>query len=184
MKPPKWLERLVWILLPPDYREPVLGDLQERYRSLAHYLLDTVSAVPAAIIGKIRRTTPFPALLREVVLIYASFFAAASVVDLFYGVGTSLQQIAATTAVGVAGLLAQSLYQPYTGKRLPLGFRTDVLDGLFLALAVAFLVETRWPHAELYLVGTFLGWILSAFLVSRLWDWMDSQRGGRFGGAR
>jgi hypothetical protein len=184
MKPPKWLERLVWILLPPDYREPVLGDLQERYRSPAHYLLDAISAVPAAIIGKIRRTTPFPALLLEVVLVYASFFAAASVVDLFSGVGTSLRQIAATAAVAVAGLLAQSLYQPYTGKRLPLGFRTDVFDGLFLAMAVAFVVQTRRPHPFFYLLGAFLGWVLSAFLVSRLWDWMDSQRGGRFGGAR
>jgi hypothetical protein len=76
-KPPKFLERVVNLAVPRASREHVLGDLHERYVSPLGYLKDAASAVPGAILGRIRRITPVPYLVLEFVLIYASILIAA-----------------------------------------------------------------------------------------------------------
>lgn len=51
--PPRWTSGLVGALLPPSRREPILGDLEERYRAAdpararRQYLFDAATLVPA-----------------------------------------------------------------------------------------------------------------------------------------
>ena len=76
-KPPKFLERLVGFAIPRASRDHMLGDLHERYVSPFGYLKDAASAVPAALLGQIRRVVPLPYLLLEFLLIHASILIAA-----------------------------------------------------------------------------------------------------------
>ena len=75
--PPKTVEALVAVLVPPACREEVLGDLHERYRSAAQYSLDAASTVPLVILSRIHRTADSRALLIQAFAFYASFLAAA-----------------------------------------------------------------------------------------------------------
>ena len=60
--PPRWMEAAVSSLLPPACREPVLGDLQERYFELGArsrwlgYVGDAVTTVPRVLQSQMRRT--------------------------------------------------------------------------------------------------------------------------------
>ena len=68
-------------LLPPMCREHVLGDLHERlrlHRSPFRYAVDAAGAIFAAVIGQLLKVTPFPFILLEAILIYASFYVAGS----------------------------------------------------------------------------------------------------------
>jgi hypothetical protein len=47
-QPPKWLEKLVGVLLPASERETILGDLAERYSSPLRYVVDALSVLWAA----------------------------------------------------------------------------------------------------------------------------------------
>lgn len=75
--PPKLLEWLASLLIPPACREEVLGDLRERYRNPAHYLVDLISTVPLLILGRMRRNTDAQFFVMQAALIYGSFLTAA-----------------------------------------------------------------------------------------------------------
>src|SRR5580704_16095277 len=94
-------------LLPPAYREHVLGDLHERYRSPLGYMVDAAAAVPAAMIGQMLRVTPFPFILLEAILIYASFFIAGYSQRSLGPIWADAQpsQLAAMTGIVMIGLL-------------------------------------------------------------------------------
>jgi len=59
--PPRWMQAAVSPLLPPAYREPVLGDLQERFRERGArarwlgYVVDVVTTVPHVLRSQMRR---------------------------------------------------------------------------------------------------------------------------------
>ena len=59
--PPSWMQAAVSFLLPPAYREPVLGDLQERFRERGArarwlgYVGDVVTTVPQVLRSQMRR---------------------------------------------------------------------------------------------------------------------------------
>jgi hypothetical protein len=59
--PPRWMQAAVSSLLPPAYREPVLGDLQERFGERAArerwlgYVSDVVLTVPQVLRSQMRR---------------------------------------------------------------------------------------------------------------------------------
>lgn len=58
--PPRWMEAVVSSLLPPACREPVLGDLHERFLDRGHlswlgYLADAVTTVPFVLRTQLRR---------------------------------------------------------------------------------------------------------------------------------
>jgi hypothetical protein len=59
-RPPAALESAIGLFVPPIAREPVLGDLAERYASPGRYLLDALRTVPAVVVSQIRRTSYFP----------------------------------------------------------------------------------------------------------------------------
>ena len=75
--PPKALEGLAKILIPPAWRVEVLGDLYERYKSPSQYLGDLLSTMPFVVLSRIAHTTDLRFLLMDAVLVYGSFLAAA-----------------------------------------------------------------------------------------------------------
>ena len=75
--PPKIIESMVSLLVPPASREHVLGDLQERYVGLRSYLSDALSAVPGAIAGRMLRIADCQVLAMEAGALYLSFLTAA-----------------------------------------------------------------------------------------------------------
>ncbi len=50
--PPRMLEWIVGLFIPPSRREDVLGDLRERYSNLWQYLLEAVSTTPMVILSR------------------------------------------------------------------------------------------------------------------------------------
>jgi hypothetical protein len=74
--PPKLLEGLAKILIPPARREEVLGDLCERYKSPLQYLGDLVSTLPFIVLSRIIQTTDIRLLVMDALLVYGSFLAA------------------------------------------------------------------------------------------------------------
>jgi hypothetical protein len=74
---PRLVENLLYLLLPPDCREHVLGDLQERCTSTKSYLMDALSVLGPVIISRIRRTTDFQVFLMEALTIYVCLATAA-----------------------------------------------------------------------------------------------------------
>lgn len=56
-RPPRLLERVIALLIPPAYREHVLGDLYERYTKLWRYIVDAARTVPLVLLSHIRRNT-------------------------------------------------------------------------------------------------------------------------------
>src|SRR5689334_7624418 len=75
--PPKIIERLIELLLPPTCREHVLGDLRERYTELRRYIAEVIYTVPRVIESRIRRTANPPVLLLATMAMYLSFIGAA-----------------------------------------------------------------------------------------------------------
>jgi hypothetical protein len=75
--PPKVIESLVALLIPPASREHVLGDLRERFAGTRSYLADALSAVPGAIAGRMLRITDWQVLAMEAGALYLSFLSAA-----------------------------------------------------------------------------------------------------------
>lgn len=76
MAPPKPLEALVSLLIPPACRDEVLGDLYERYTGPSRYILDAAGVVPLVLLSRIRRTVDAEILLMETFALYLSFLAA------------------------------------------------------------------------------------------------------------
>ena len=75
--PPRVLEAVVGLLIPPACREHVLGDLPERYTSAWLYIKDVLDAIPRVIASRVRRTTDPQVLLMEAFALYVSFLAVA-----------------------------------------------------------------------------------------------------------
>ncbi len=58
--PPKVIESVVQLLMPPASREHVLGDLSERYVSPKQYLVDALRTLPFVVVSRVRRTSNPP----------------------------------------------------------------------------------------------------------------------------
>lgn len=79
--PPKSIEHLLGFLIPPACREEVLGDLHQRFLSTPRYIADALTTIPFVVISRIRRTTDAVVFLMEAIVLFSSYFAAASVLD-------------------------------------------------------------------------------------------------------
>ncbi len=79
--PPKPIEHLLGFLIPPACREEVLGDLHERFLSTPRYVMDVLTTIPFVLISRIRRTTDAVVFLMEAIVLFSSYFAAASLLD-------------------------------------------------------------------------------------------------------
>lgn len=155
-KPPRLLERLVGWAVPSANREYVLGDLHERYSSPLGYLADAVSAVPAAIVGSLRRSTPTSCLLLEFILIYISVLLAAvwsSGYGPIWGGGPpSLSKSAAAAAYLALVLMGRDAY-----RRRPLSQPLDKsemflpptrIGGIELPNTPGYYLREKWPEGH------------------------------------
>ena len=132
--PPKTVEALLAVLVPPACREEVLGDLHERYRSTRQYGLDVASTVPLVILSRIHRTADSQALLIQAFAFYVSFlFAAwldgAALLRDEWG----LLRLAAPAAVAVVGVMLAAAYASRGGPSLKLALGPLLGAGLAVA---------------------------------------------------
>jgi hypothetical protein len=77
-RPPALIEAVVGRLIPPAFREHVLGDLHERYTSPSSYLLDVARVVPLLIAGRLRTTFDGFVVLGELQIILLTFYTVMS----------------------------------------------------------------------------------------------------------
>lgn len=75
--PSKIAEALVYWLLPPACREEILGDMRERNRNSAQFLIEAARTVPSVIYSRIRRTTDSVVALAEAVSLYTAYVISA-----------------------------------------------------------------------------------------------------------
>jgi len=143
--PPKLMEAVVGLLLPPACREHVLGDLHERYTSPRQYVADALRVVPLVIASRIRRTTDPDVFLMEALGLYVAFSGAAFLLDRGFLLGQSgLLRLAIPAAVVLAvSTLAAAYADPR--KRSPLQpIREAALGVAFAFLAQAMVPIPRW----------------------------------------
>src|SRR5262245_6611907 len=78
-RPPKLIETIAGTLIPHDCREHVLGDLHERFVSIAWYLWDVVSTLPFLFVSQVRRTFRLELFFAEACGLYLAFAGASLV---------------------------------------------------------------------------------------------------------
>jgi hypothetical protein len=161
--PSKIAEFLVYWLLPPACREEVLGDMRERNRSSAQYLVEAIGTVPSVICSRIPRTTDAVLTLMVAVSMYTAFVMSAwwhAPELLFREYGYA--RVAIPPAIFLVAIILADAYSD-PKRRTPL----KPLFGPTLGLAVTYAVELnlRWA-----LPASVLAWggALSVLLVSTL----------------
>jgi hypothetical protein len=132
--PPKAIQAIVALLIPPACREEVLGDLQERFTSPMHHIRDSLSAVPLVILSRIRRTADAPLLLMHAFVLYLSFYGAAWFRGsaLLYEPG-GLARLAIPGAVTLLALVLEDAYAR-PGHRTPFRLVRGPILGLVWTL--------------------------------------------------
>jgi hypothetical protein len=118
--PPRWLEKIVEILTPPAYREVLLGDLRERYRSVLHYISDAWFAIPWVICSRAKRVCDPGVIVMDAILLYICFWLAAWQLDpsmLYSRFG--LLKLAIPVPMALAALMLSDVYAR-PGQRSPL----------------------------------------------------------------
>jgi len=147
--PPRILEAIAALLLPPVCREEVLGDLCEKYTGPIQYMVLAIRVVPCVIVSRIRRTADAHILTMEALLIYASYLAAA-----WYADSTLLMsqwgffRLAVPAVLAVAFIMLEGAWAPVR-ERSPLRLTGEVAMGTLFA----FLWMVRRLPDTLNLVG-------------------------------
>jgi hypothetical protein len=167
--PPKIIESMVALLVPPASREHVLGDLRERYAGTRSYLSDAVSAVPGAIAGRIIRTIGWRLLAMEACVLYLSFLAGAWGA---LGAGYLFQhggflRLLLPVAVDLAVLAVADVYG--SGERSSLGF--EAAFGAWCGATLAVVSQVNGvPVVRLMYSAAAMGVVLSLSLrIVRMW---------------
>jgi hypothetical protein len=162
--PPKVVEFLVGVLLPPASRESVLGDLHECYTSPAQYLRDAISTVPWVIASRIVRTTDPRLLLLEAFALYLAFVTSAR----FAGGPQFLELWNAYTRLALpvlAALFATVLVDAYTSYEKRLFYIPAAIFGVLWLQFVLTGAHSDWGlPSQLRLYGSVLGVLLVAAL--------------------
>ena len=115
--PPRMLEAMVGLLIPPACREHVLGDLHERYQSPRQYVADAMFTVPSVVRSRIRRTTDPQVLAMEAFAVYLSFLCAGWWAGASFPSGQrELSRLAIPTLAALVALMLRNAYED-PGKR-------------------------------------------------------------------
>ncbi len=75
--PPRIIEKILSLAVPPACREEVIGDLYEACDSSGQYIREAIRVVPMVILSRIRRTADSQVLLMQATALYLSFMGAA-----------------------------------------------------------------------------------------------------------
>jgi hypothetical protein len=133
--PPKAVEAIVAILVPPACREELLGDLHERYRSPLQYGFEAVLTIPLVILSRIRRTADHQVLLIQAFALYASFLVAAWLKgEALLRDEWELMRLATPAGMALLGLMLEDAYAK-PGWRTRFQLARGPLLGIGLALA-------------------------------------------------
>jgi hypothetical protein len=157
--PPRALETLVGLFIPPACREVVLGDLHERYilrlrtprasGGLLPYLADVLVTVPLVILSRIRRTTDFQVLLMEAFVLYLSFWGAAKFMDAaFLGDRFGLLRLAIPAATALLALMLEDAYA-MPGRPWPMKAIRAPVFGLGMAVLSQWMLPVDNPELRL-----------------------------------
>jgi hypothetical protein len=172
-------ECLVRLLLPPVYREQVLGDLRERYETGVQYFFDAWSVIPCVVWSRIRRTTDPAVLLMEALVLYMSFLATAWYTgprSFFYD-DNGMVRLALPTGVALAAFVLVDAYAN-PERRWPL---KPVLQAA-LAMSVAFLSQASLfqdPELSVPFQVMVVGGAMSLLLISAIRMLFSGSEGGR-----
>jgi hypothetical protein len=166
--PPKAVEAIAALFIPPACREEVLGDLQERCTSPLQYCQDALRTAPCVILSRIRRTADPQLLLMHAFVLYLSYAAAAWFMD-----RASLREpwgLLRLAIPCVLALLGMALDDAYAkpGRRSPL----QLVRGPLLGLAWTFLSQAAlWAGRSTLTLPLWIvlyGGALSLLLTSAL----------------
>jgi hypothetical protein len=160
--PPKRIEAVIGLLIPPACREEVLGDLYERYVGLPQYIFDAMRAVPLVILSRVRRTTDPAICLTEALALYFSFLVGSWYVNrALLAEQWGLWRLAIPVAVALSAMVLRDAYSvPGTRSRWEAVLRP------LLGAACALLIALSWRTEPLWIVLG--GGALSILLVSPL----------------
>jgi hypothetical protein len=165
MPPPRILETLLGLLLPPDCREHVLGDLQERNPSTKSYLRDALAILGPVIVSRIRRTTDIQVFLMEALTIYLSFATAAWYLgeqSFLYRHGGFIR-LALPASVAVIALLFCNAYSDLRKQSFGRAIAQSAGSLALAFLGQAFIFDTHTSLAvpfPIMLYGSVLGCLL------------------------
>jgi len=163
--PPKVMERVVGFFIPPACREEVLGDLCERYRSPAQYLLEALRTVPLVVVSRIRRTSEPRLLLAEAATLYISFLAAAWwLAGTPFFADTAWMRLAIPSAAALAALVLRDAWSD-PGRRTPAVDSALAVTLAFLSQAALSVLDPSWLLPRWVLLG---GAGMSLLLLSAL----------------
>ena len=147
--PPRFLETLAGMFIPPACREEVLGDLHERYTGLPQYLADVLLTVPLVIVSRIRRTTDFQVLMMEAFVLYLSFWGAARFMDAaFLDDRFGLLRLAIPAATALLALMLEDAYAMPVRHRPLTAIRAPVF-GLGMAVLLQWMLPVDNPELRL-----------------------------------
>jgi hypothetical protein len=110
--PPKIVEAALAILLPPQCRESVLGDLHERFVSRRQYIGNAIVTVPLVILSQVRRVTDAGLLLLEALAVYLSFCVSARFCNggIFLGTPNVYLRVALPVLPALVALMVADVY--------------------------------------------------------------------------
>ena len=74
--PPKLIEDIVGILIPPACREHVLGDMYEQYVSPAQYIRNALATLPFIVASQVRRSFRLELFFSQMCVLYLAFSGA------------------------------------------------------------------------------------------------------------
>jgi hypothetical protein len=138
--PPNIIEAVAAVLLPAACREEILGDLRERRRSSAAYLLEAAHVIPCVIYSRIRRTTDGVIALTEALAMYTAFVTTAWWLNrLLLGDERGFLRLAIPPGIFLATIVLADVYSN-PKRRWPLKPLCGPLLGLALVYAVQFVL--------------------------------------------
>jgi hypothetical protein len=178
--PPKVIEFSIGVLLPPAYREHVLGDLYEQYRSPLQYSVDGARAVASILGSQIIRTWNTWLMLAQALSLIVSFTPFGSVIA-----DSSQMRIAIAVVIPLAVLMLCDAYRspaPYASRAV-----TDVTISIGLMFAGETILSAFRPDlvplSAAFNVAGAVG-ALSLLLIRRVWPEKQSLRTASGGTAR
>jgi len=164
--PPKAVEAVVALLIPPARREEVLGDLQERYRGAAGYVVDAVRTVPHVVASQMRRKMTPTMVIAEAFALYLAFaIASPGSMTSFFHKETAVP-CAILSAIALVALVFMDAYvQPGCRTEKRLGLQS--LAAVAIACAAGTVIGVVSPARALPHRSLLVGGVIAALLVWR-----------------
>ncbi len=156
-RPPKLIEVIVGLLIPPARREDVLGDLRERQTSAGGYLADAMRVVPLVLFGQLRRTGDGLLIAMEAYTLFMVLRGSP------WSTWLQLPQLALPILAALAALALRDVYakpaQAVDHPSDPAG-AFDVALGSSVAAASIAVAAACLPQAVLYVLNVGPSWLL------------------------